>query len=612
MKKLLFTSLLVTVLGSYFGHAQSVVSPQNVLPQAPLTSPTNISQLEVRGNRLITQNFQPSPAGLQITGLFGATARWNSMGNLTPAPGSTAILAGFRTQTDGRGLAMGYSTSLVVPTSNTLNSSLSDPFIEWIGNAAVSPTLTPGTLRFRYAINPTGGSSVPIFTMRPSTNAAIPSFNYAERNALLGQLQNGLLGSFTTSDIWSATGLITTPNFLTYGTRQQYNGHTLNSGLITNISTSRTDAVIDFGNNSISQVFTLPTVFKFRSFVDPTDLNSVKNIWQSGNLLSNIVLGRQDYNLVNSSPFYLSLFNGQASNTSSQALSIGKAGIYATTDGKDEFGNDLQSYASIIGEIENPGSDFGQRRFAIAGLTNGNSNGNIYAGYFVGDVSVSGTLFQGSDRKLKKQIKDEEGILKKVMQLQPKNYLFDIEKFPSMGFSNKLQHGLISQDVELIFPELVQNIPMLGDEKNSTYKALNYMGLITLLTKSIQELNTKVDELETKLASNNSRANTLVLKEAAISNSEKLLLENKSFSLSQNIPNPFTESTTINYTIPQNVSKALLAIFDLNGKMLLQYNLQQGNNQVKINGNQLTAGMYIYSLIADGAEVVSNRMILTK
>ena len=50
----------------------------------------------------------------------------------------------------------------------------------------------------------------------------------------------------------------------------------------------------------------------------------------------------------------------------------------------------------------------------------------------------------------------------------------------------------------------------------------------------------------------------------------------------------------------------------VNGKMLLQYNLQQGKNQVTINGSQLAAGMYIYSLIADGAEVVSKRMVLTK
>jgi hypothetical protein len=61
------------------------------------------------------------------------------------------------------------------------------------------------------------------------------------------------------------------------------------------------------------------------------------------------------------------------------------------------------------------------------------------------------------------------------------------------------------------------------------------------------------------------------------------------------------------------VNKAILGVFDLNGKMLLQFNLQAGkSNQVQVNGNTLGAGMYIYSIIADGQEVISKRMILTK
>ena len=134
--------------------------------------------------------------------------------------------------------------------------------------------------------------------------------------------------------------------------------------------------------------------------------------------------------------------------------------------------------------------------------------------------------------------------------------------------------------------------------------------LIPVLTKAIQELSAKVDALEAQLAQAPSQ--TVLLREGQISTVEKRLLADQSFSLSQNIPNPFTESTLISYNIPANVNRALLAIFDLNGKMLLQYNLVQGKNQLTIRGSQLPAGMYIYSLIADGAEVVSKRMVLSK
>jgi Secretion system C-terminal sorting domain len=116
----------------------------------------------------------------------------------------------------------------------------------------------------------------------------------------------------------------------------------------------------------------------------------------------------------------------------------------------------------------------------------------------------------------------------------------------------------------------------------------------------------KRSELKTQIATSK---NTFVLNDKTNLPAE---IENKAFTLSQNTPNPFSEKTTINYTIPSNVNKAMLAIFDLNGKMLLQYNLQQGKNQLTINGNSLSAGMYLYSLIADGQEVLSKRMVLTK
>lgn len=183
-----------------------------------------------------------------------------------------------------------------------------------------------------------------------------------------------------------------------------------------------------------------------------------------------------------------------------------------------------------------------------------------------------------------------------------------------MGLSDKLQHGLISQEVEKIFPELVIDAyaPNSSSNKNEdgkpvAYKALNYMGLISMLLKGIQEQQVQIDELKNKLET--ATSNTLVVTDK---NSLPAEIQNKAFALSQNVPNPFSENTTISYTIPATAGKAILAVFDLNGKMLLQYNLQQGKNTITVKGNTLTAGMYLYSLIADGQEVLSKRMVLTK
>ena len=84
-------------------------------------------------------------------------------------------------------------------------------------------------------------------------------------------------------------------------------------------------------------------------------------------------------------------------------------------------------------------------------------------------------------------------------------------------------------------------------------------------------------------------------------------------SLSQNTPNPFSEATTIAFTLPESVKDAMLCIYDMNGKQLEQITIaERGASSVQIEGYKYSAGMYLYSLIADGVVVDTKRMVLTK
>ncbi len=620
MKKVIISFALVTGIFTNAFSQQNAGTPLTTV--APTTTPGGISQLEVQGN-LFTQNFQTVPAGSQLTGSFTNDARWNSIGSLRPIPGGSLLLNGFRSQTDGRGLTMGYSTSFTIPGGSTINPSLSDPFVEWIGNSAASSTITPGSLKFRYGLNPTGGVSVPIFTMAPAnTGGTLPSFNYAETDALVGQLQSGTLGSFGGGDTWSATGKVSTPTFTTYGGRHQYKGVTVNLGHIEDGS-QKIKSVLDFGSLLPAISASQTGIFQFRTFTNPTNSSSIKNVWQSGNNYGNVVFGRQDYSAVNSANFYVSVFDGVASAASTTALSfVQKAGLYVTGDGRDQnnSGSQLTSYAAVVGDVSGVSlAPFSRQKYAILGIadpnfTAPNTSNASYAGCFIGDVLYTGNFTFISDRKFKKDVNTEENIMPRLMQLQPKNYLFDVEKYKNMALSNRLQHGLISQEVEKVFPELVVDgfVPNTSSDKKEDgkpipYKGLNYMSLITMLLKGIQEQQTQIEELKAKLETVTS--NTLVVTDK---NSLPAEIQNKAFALSQNNPNPFSENTTISYTIPATAGKAILGVFDLNGKMLLQYNLQQGKNTITVKGNTLTAGMYLYSLIADGQEVLSKRMVLTK
>jgi len=81
--------------------------------------------------------------------------------------------------------------------------------------------------------------------------------------------------------------------------------------------------------------------------------------------------------------------------------------------------------------------------------------------------------------------------------------------------------------------------------------------------------------------------------------------------LYQNNPNPFSEKTEIKFYVPENSSNAFICIYDMTGSELMKLNVTKGHSSVTISGSQLKAGMYLYSLIVDGKEIDTKRMILT-
>ncbi|MCW3093976.1 MAG: chaperone of endosialidase [Ferruginibacter sp.] len=132
--------------------------------------------------------------------------------------------------------------------------------------------------------------------------------------------------------------------------------------------------------------------------------------------------------------------------------------------------------------VEGDGFGFG------AGIYGVNA-GAGYAGYFSGNLAYTGTLTNASDQKLKENIKPATGMLDKILQLKPSSYNYKKE-YSKMNLPQKQQLGFLAQDMEKVFPQLV-NENYDKDVDNGTifqYKGINYMGLIPVLTKAIQEL----------------------------------------------------------------------------------------------------------------------------
>lgn len=87
----------------------------------------------------------------------------------------------------------------------------------------------------------------------------------------------------------------------------------------------------------------------------------------------------------------------------------------------------------------------------------------------------------------------------------------------------------------------------------------------------------------------------------------------KEFSLSQNYPNPFNPTTSISYSLPQDV-KVKLTVYDMLGRevsVLVNELKSAGTYTVSLEGQALASGIYVYRLEA-GNRTFTRKMTLLK
>ena len=106
-----------------------------------------------------------------------------------------------------------------------------------------------------------------------------------------------------------------------------------------------------------------------------------------------------------------------------------------------------------------------------------NLNSPSYALDVSGSIGYSGSLVSTSDKTLKKNIKKcPDDVFSKLLQIESKKFNYKNEK------DTKDYFGFIAQDVEKLFPSLVQ-------KRGDGTLTLSYVEMIPLLLKGIQELH---------------------------------------------------------------------------------------------------------------------------
>lgn len=262
-----------------------------------------------------------------------------------------------------------------------------------------------------------------------------------------------------------------------------------------------------------------------------------------------------------------------------------------------------------------------------------------------------------SDRRYKQHFTSITNAIGKIDSLKPTYYYFDTTGYYDTiyHFSSKQQVGFIAQNVDSVLPQVVQ-------VNDSGYYAMDYAKMTALIVagmqqqqgminqdslKNLSQQNT-IDSLRTEL--NNLTTSYDSVRSVFLSylscikslcgssggdgviapgngnsnnnNNPNLNTQNITLSgsiggaplLYQNMPNPFgTGGTKINYYLPEGTMGATIVFYDTYGNMLKTVQLSQtGNGTLNITPDNLSNGIYSYSLIVNGSVIDTKKMLLQK
>lgn len=267
---------------------------------------------------------------------------------------------------------------------------------------------------------------------------------------------------------------------------------------------------------------------------------------------------------------------------------------------------------------------------AIFGTTSGKTLGlrvdERYAGYFDGNVKVTGSL-QGNvvnsaevNAKSTQTLRPINSALDGIASANPFMYIVRTQ-VPGIGTGvvpdsatltgtvaptsdpvvsfGKSYYALDVNAVKQSFPALI-----IKDAQGNEY--VNYTQLVPILVQAIKELKTELDDLKETVASSGTR------KVNAATNIATNTLDEGWGSISQNTPNPFTGQSTVRVSVPDDVSDAYIDILTLNGASVKRIPVSNGLSEVSLSSFEFAPGTYLYTLVVNGKVSETRRMIVNR
>jgi hypothetical protein len=192
----------------------------------------------------------------------------------------------------------------------------------------------------------------------------------------------------------------------------------------------------------------------------------------------------------------------QASGDGSTAMgaSTTASGSYSTASGGATTAEDYLSF--VIGvhnetdetpnpeifSYQNTAFVIGNGGYDIEGSYVGTSDtfSNAFEVLFDGTTTIAGDLNINSDARLKANIISLGATLSKLLQIDGKTYTMKKDA------NHKKKIGLLAQDIEKVFPELVT--------ETNDIKSVNYQGLVPVLINAMKEQQDEINSYKTELS----------------------------------------------------------------------------------------------------------------
>ena len=184
-----------------------------------------------------------------------------------------------------------------------------------------------------------------------------------------------------------------------------------------------------------------------------------------------------------------------ADGTTAMGMYTNAVGLYSTSMGSYTTARDYSSLVigryNLTGTEGNSGSPTGfftaNNAFVIGNGTADSARSDAFVVKFSGnttinnDLTVTGDIVVSSDAKLKANIVSLGSTLAKLLLIDGKRY--------TMKKNGKQKIGVLAQDIQKVFPELVTT-----DDKEML--AVNYQGLVPVLINALKEQDDKISRLE--------------------------------------------------------------------------------------------------------------------